>query len=135
MNTAKELLKNGYTLALCSGDTVYTSKERGVKSLLRFVDEKINVKGFSCADRVVGKGAAYLYVLLEVKEVHACVISRCAKKVLDEYGIKVTYDTLVDRIINRDKTGFCPVEEAVLNIGEPTVALDAIKNKLLSLSS
>lgn len=135
MNTAKELLKNGYTLALCLGDTIYTSYERGVKSLLSFVENNIDVKGFSCADKVVGKGAAYLYVLLEVKDVHATVISECAKNVLIRYGIAVTYDSLVDRIQNRDKTGFCPIEEAVLNIDEPHKALIAIKDKLITLRS
>lgn len=135
MSTAKELLNQGYTLAICLGETVYTSKERGVKTLLSFVEDKIDVSGYYCADRVVGKGAAFLYVLLNVREVHACVISRCAKEVLTAYGIGVTYDTLVDRIANRDKTGFCPIEEAVINICEPTLALNAIKEKLLTLRS
>ncbi len=135
MNTAKELLNQGYSLAMCLGETVYTSNERGVTSLLYFVENKVDVTGFYCADRVVGKGAAFLYVLLNVREVHACVISKCAKEVLTSNGIKVTYDTQVDRIINRDKTGYCPIEEAVIDVNEPSLAYDAIKKKLLALRS
>ena len=135
MNAAKELLNQGYTLAICLGETVYTSKERGVKTLLSFVEGKIDVSGFYCADRVVGKGATSLYVLLNVREVHACVISKCAKEVLTNNCIKISFDTEVDRIVSRDKTGYCPIEEAVININEPSLAYDAIKKKLLALRS
>ena len=135
MNTAKELLSQGYTLAMCLGDNVYTSKERGVKSLLYFLDNRIDVSGFYCADKVVGKGAAFLYVLLNVFEIHAGVISKCAMETLSANGIRVTYDILVDRISNREKTGYCPIEEAVFDIDNPSLALSAIKEKLLSLRS
>lgn len=135
MNPAKQYLSNGITLAVVNGDTVYTSCERGVAPLMNFLDSGICIDGFSCADKVVGKGAAFLYVLLKVKEVHACVLSACAKEILERYSISVTYDTLVERIQNRDKTGFCPIEEAVLNISSPESALIAIKNKLEFLRS
>ena len=133
MNKAKESLKEGYTLVMCSDNIIHTSKDRGVKPLLHFVDNNIDVRGFSCADKVVGKGASFLYVLLGVKEVHACVLSNCAKDVLENNGIKITFDTLVTRIVNRTKNGFCPIEESVIDIDEPQAALLAIKNKLKEL--
>ncbi len=135
MNPAKQYLSDGITLAVANGDTVYTSCERGVAPLIHFLDNGICIDGFSCADKVVGKGAAFLYVLLKVKEVHACVLSACAKEILESHSVSVTYDTLVERIQNRDKTGFCPIEEAVLNISSPESALIAIKNKLEFLRS
>ena len=55
-----------------------TSTERGVKPLLQWLDGENRVKGFSAVDKVVGRAAAFLYVLLEVKEVYAGVMSEGA---------------------------------------------------------
>ena len=88
---------------------------------------------YSAADKVVGNGAAFLYVLLKIKEVHANIISKSACMTLKNNNIPVTYDTLVEAIRNRDNTGFCPIEEAVAGISSPDDALVAIRNKLKSL--
>lgn len=133
MNEAIKFLKGDITLALHRDNTVYTSNKRGVSALLEFIESKTDLSGFSAADKVVGKGAAFLYVLLKVKSVYAGVISACAKEVLISHGIEVSSDMLVERIINRDKTGFCPIEEAVYEINEPRCALIAIKEKLKKL--
>jgi len=131
---AKAYLKEGYTLALCKEEEIYTSKERGVKALLYFYDEGLSA-GFSAADNVVGRGAAFLYALLGVKEVYAKVLSESAKDVLDKFSVPVTCEVLVPRIINRDKTGFCPIEEAVLKVQEPLQAVCAIKNRIKELKT
>ena len=102
--------------------------------MLEIIDNQTDVRGFDCADRVVGKGAAFLYVLLNVARVHACVISKVALEVLRDCNIEVTYYTLAERIENRTKTGYCPIEEAVLDITAPNEALIAIKNKLKELT-
>ena len=133
MNEAVKFLIGDITLVLLHGKTVYTSNKRGVSALVEFVDNKTDLTGFCAADKVVGKGAAFLYVVLGVKSVYAGVISTCAKEVLERHGIEVSYDLLVERISNRDKTGFCPIEEAVFQIYEPSQALIAIKEKLKKL--
>lgn len=133
MNEAVKFLIGDITLVLLRDKTVYTSNKRGVSALVEFVDNKTDLTGFCAADKVVGKGAAFLYVVLGVKSVYAGVISACAKEVLERHGIEVSYDLLVERISNRDKTGFCPIEEAVFQIYEPSQALIAIKEKLKKL--
>ncbi len=135
MNEAIKFLTGDLTLALALGECVYVSNRRGVSSLLEFLENGTNLRGFHSADKVVGKGAAFLYVLLGVSSVHGTVMSACAKDVLKDNNITVTYDILVDRIVNRDKTGFCPIEEAVLAITEPQQALIAMKEKLTKLRS
>lgn len=131
---AKSLLKSGgYTCVLCSEDKVYTSTERGVKPLLAWIDGGTDMSGFSAADKVVGKAAAFLYVILGVKAVYAGVISEPAEKVLTENGIAVEYGTLTDAIRNRAGTGFCPMETAVKNISEPYAALEAVRRKIKEL--
>ncbi len=132
---AKEILeKNKRTCVICLENEVYESSERGVKPLLSLLDSKIDLKGACAADKVVGAGAAFLYVLLEVKEVYALVLSERARTVLMQNGILVCYDTLVSKIQNRAKNGFCPIETAVWEQTEPAAALVKIRETLKELA-
>lgn len=118
------------TCAFVKGDWVYTSTGRGVKPLLNCLDQPQKRSRFAAADKVVGKAAAFLYVLLEAREVYAGVISKPALTVLEEAGIEVTYDCLVDAIRNRAGNGGCPMEMAVWNICDPQEALKAVLTKV-----
>ncbi len=131
---AKELLiSQNYTCVLVKGDEVYHSFERGVKPLVEFIDKNISLCDFSAGDKVVGKATAFLYVLAEVKEVYAVVISKSAIDVFEKYGIKYQFDKKADYIINRNGDGYCPMETAVMNAENPQSALKAIKEKLKTL--
>lgn len=135
MNTnlqkARELLQTGeYTCVLCRENTVHTALSRGVKPLLNWLDNGLDLHGFSAADRVVGRATAFLYCLLGVKEVYARVMSRPAAEVLQNAGIAAEAGQLVDGIINRQGTGPCPFEAAVMEITDPEDALLAIRAKL-----
>ena len=82
----------------------------------------------------MGAGAAFLYVLLGVREVYALVLSERAKAVLEENGVSVVFETLVSKIENRAKNGFCPIETAVWEQTEPAAALTKIRQSLESLT-
>lgn len=127
------LAASDYTCVLCAGTRCYTSTQRGVAPLLQWLDGGTDLKGFSAADKVVGKAAAFLYCLLGVAAVHAPVMSKAALQVLTSHGIAASYDVLVDGIINRRKTGPCPMEAATREISDPTEALQAIRDTLRSL--
>ena len=130
MEKARKLLgSESYTCVVCRDLQIYTTKARGVAPLLYWLDSGIDLTGFSAADRVVGRGAAFLYCLLGVREVFAYVMSHPAAEVLRAHGISAQADTFVDGIINREGTGPCPFESAVLNIQNPQEALTAIRNK------
>lgn len=118
------------TCVICSEEDTITSKKRGVAPLLEWLDEGRELSGYSAADKVVGNGAAFLYVLLGVKELYAGVISKSALETLTRHDIPVTYGTLTEAIRNRDNTGFCPIETAVAGIASPQEALTAIRNRL-----
>lgn len=134
LRKACSLLDTGdYTCVVCLDDRVYTATERGVKPLLNWVNCGTDLKGFSAADRVVGRATAFLYVLLGVKEVYARIMSRPAADVLTAYGIAVYPGTLVDGIINRKGTGPCPFEAAVMEITDAGQALEAIRRKMLQM--
>lgn len=134
LERAKEILNSDdYTCVLCKNDIVYTSKSRGVKPLLDWLDNKTDLHGFSAADKVVGKATAFLYVLCGVAQIYAPVISEPARDILIENGIIPVCDKEVKAIRNRTDTGFCPMETAVYDIDNPHEALTVIKNTLTKL--
>lgn len=133
---AKELLlSSDYTVVAYSKEKVYTSNKRGVSPILEWYDNQIDLSGFCAADKVVGKGAAIIYVLLKIKAVYAIVLSEKAKSVLEANNIKVYYDTLVPNIINRKKDGMCPIETAVSNTDNVQKAIEIIRKTLLTLNT
>ena len=135
LNFAKQLLvKDKLTCVIFKNDEIYTSSERGVKPLLILLDKKKSYKGFKAVDKVIGKAAAFLYVVLGVDVIHAGVISESALQVLRDNGITITYDKLVDYIENRAKNGRCPMESAVLDINDSNEALTVIRQKVKELS-
>lgn len=131
LEIARSHLDSGsYTCVVCKDQTLYFSTDRGVKPLLNWLDSGIDMRGFSAADKVVGRATAFLYCLLGVTAVHANVMSRPAAQVLQENGISAHWGTLVDGIINRQGTGPCPFEAAVMDIQDPDEALTAIRRKM-----
>ncbi len=131
LNKAKQhLLQNNYTCVLFGDGKFYHSTQRGVRPLIDFLESKINFNGFVAADKVVGAGAAHIYVLLGVEHIWAKVISADAKRILNQNNISVFFDTEVDYIINRTGDGICPIEACVKGITDSNTALNAIKQRL-----
>ena len=128
------LQSSNCTCVFYNGDIVLTDYRRGVQPLLDLLKGELELGSFSAADKVVGKAAAYLYCLLKVQGLYAGVLSQPALEVLTRYSIPVSYGTLVPAIENRDKTGFCPMESAVLDIHTPEEALVVIRQTLERLS-
>ena len=124
------MLSAGNTCVLQRGEMQESSTKRGVAPLLAWLDSGKNYHDFSAADKVVGKAAAYLYVLLGVKELYANVVSEAAEEVLSKHEIPLFYAEKVPAIRNRTNTGFCPMEQAVWHIDDPLLAKRAIIEKL-----
>ena len=134
LKKAKELLKGGqYTCVLCKGDIIYTSTLKGISPMVEFLGNDIDLNGFSAADKIVGKAAAMLFSLAEVKEVYAEVISKNAAEYLSSRNIDFSYNILTDKIINRKGDGICPMEKTVADLTDEMSAFEAIKNKLNKL--
>ena len=132
LQKAKEIMETyGDTCVMCRGDVVFTSTERGIKPLIEFIESHTNMKDFSVADKIVGKAAAMLYVILGVKEVYSPVMSETAAEVFKNYNITYECDELTQNIINRNGDGICPMEETVKNISDPGEGFAALKNKLI----
>lgn len=128
------LIDNGYTCVLAKDSQTVCSTKRGVKPLLELLESGKDYSGFAAADKIVGKAAAFLYVLLDIKKLYAGTISKHALAVLTDHNIETSYDMLVESIRNRTDTGDCPMETAVLEATDPQTAYKEIRKKLEELA-
>lgn len=134
---AKELLyAENYTCVFSDGESTYTSTRRGVAPLLYRYDSGVDYHGWSAADKVIGRGAAFMYILLGIKDIYVIVISQPSLQLLESHGIQVEYDQLVPAIRNRDNTGFCPIESAVKDVTDTDLdgALERIRKRTAELA-
>lgn len=103
-------------------------RERGVKDLYRLLKEEPEfLAGASMADKVIGKAAAVLLALGGVREVFALVISLPARELLERAGIATGYSEEVPHIINRTRTGWCPLETRCYSLETPEACLVQIE--------
>ena len=133
---AKEEYNSGkYTLVICKDEDIIKSDVTGIRPVMTLIDSKKDYKGYSVADKIVGRAAAFLYTLLQVKNLYGETMSKGAVEILKNAGIYYEYKTLTDYIENRQKTGMCPMDEAVKDIDNPKDAYEAIRNKIKFLQS
>ena len=131
LQKAKTILAAGeYSCVVCKGETLHTATGLGVKPLIAFLNSGTDLRGFSAADKIVGKAAALLYVLLGVRAVYAQVLSRAGQETLEKHGIEVSCGEIVPEIRNRADTGLCPLEESVQNISDPQEGLASIRRRI-----
>ena len=131
MNIKEELVQKGYSILASNG---YNSCDTGIKPIVDRLNENIAYfAGLTVADKVVGKASAVLLVKSNVKEVYALVLSKSGKEILDKYNIIYHYDELTDYIINRKKTGMCPMEEAIKDIDDLDECYKVLMNKVTNI--
>lgn len=133
-DTAKQNLE-GHSLCLCKDGKILTSDKRGIAPLMDFITLGADLNGYSAADIIVGKAAAFLMVKCGIKEVYAKVLSQAGKEVFDAFGINYEYQTLTKKIINRDGTDVCPMEKAVTSVTDPEQAYEILYKTFKSLSA
>lgn len=128
----KRLIEKDLKLvAVKDGVVIFESQESGINPMYILAREKrILAKDSSIADRVIGKGAALLCAHIGIKKLYADLMSRAAIEVLREYGIEYEYKNTCQYVMNRDKTGSCPIEEMSEDIEDPVVLLKRIEEFL-----
>ena len=130
---AVDLLRSSdYTLAiLTSSGEAITSRERGVATLMRLLDEQpALLRGAVVADKVVGRAAAALFVVGGCRRLHTTVLSRAGEDMLRGSAVEYSYDTLTEAIINRRGDGLCPMEQATAVAETAAEAYAILKSKL-----
>lgn len=111
-----------------NGSATRIFRERGVKDLYRLLNEEPEfLDGAFIADKVVGKGAAVLMILGGIGELYADVISLPARRLLATSPVRVSFTLEVPYIVNRTRTGQCPVETLCRNCATAAEALPLIR--------
>ena len=124
------LHSEGLTLVVKSGDgTIHRFTQRGVKDLLTLVTTAPEVlHNAIIADKAVGKAAAACMVQGGVKQVWADVMSEPAMTLLRAFRVEAECGTLVDHIINRAGTDWCPMERLSREIDDPATIIQKIQD-------
>lgn len=130
MNKVENFLSSRTVVFTRGEKVVYESTDRGVKPLIAAIDSGVDYSGCDAADKIVGKAAANLYLLINVKSVRACVMTYAAKDILTANGIQCEADTFTDKIVNRNGDGPCPMETAVADADSPDAAFKSIREKI-----
>ena len=115
------------TCVVLQKQRLYKEHANGILPILHLLDQLV--------DKVIGKAAALLMVRGDVHQVHACVISSHALEIFQLYNIPVTYDEQVPYIINRTKTGMCPMEACVMDVNDPAAAQRLLNAKVKSMKA
>lgn len=118
MKVLIELLHSkGCSCVIRNGEVVREFYQRGVKDLYELykVDSEF-LNGASVVDKVIGRAAAALLILGGVKRLYADTISQLALDILSKSDMEVSYSQAVPHIINRTKSGPCPLESATRDI-------------------
>ena len=131
-NAKKRIYADEASVILIKEDKViYEIKGSGIAPLLKIAQTDRNLLcGATVVDKIVGKAAASLFTLCGAAEVYALTLSRAGKEYLEDHGIAVSCDTFTEMIVNRQKTGMCPFEQAVKDAGEPEECFAIIEETL-----
>lgn len=128
LERAKEMMIfDGYTCVITLDGVAFKSKETGLQPLLDWMYSGNKYTGWRLCDKVVGRAAAFLHIILGVREIYADVISAPAKQLLEEHNVTVNAAEIVPEILNETMDGPNPLETAVENITDANDSIMAIE--------
>ena len=130
------LFENGaYTLVLQKdSETIYKDFVRSVGAALRVYDTQPELlRGAEVCDTIVGKAAAAIYILGGAAGVYAETMSVAAADFLTANGVDCACETKTEKLLNRQGTGLCPFEQAVLELERPEDCLPVVRATLARL--
>ena len=104
--------------------------QHGVQDLLSLVEnEPQRLQGAVVADKTIGKAAAALMVVGGVKQAYTNTISTPAHEMLEKAGIQVFANDEVEMILNRDRSGQCPMDKSLNETDDPQECVNILKNR------
>ena len=102
---------NGLSLLVRNQGLTTQHENRGVNDLLDLLENQPErLKGAVVADKMIGKAAAALIISGGVKAVYTNLICTPARLLLEQAGIPVYAEEEVPQILNRDRSGQCPID-------------------------
>ena len=122
MNAKSIMIDNDYKFVVVKKESLlFSSFDRGIKPIYDAYSKNPQMlKGAYIADRVTGKAASMILSKAGISGIFTELISEKAIEIFKENNIDVVYEKKVDFILNRDKSGSCPIESISkdLEIGE-----------------
>ncbi|MBQ9602816.1 MAG: DUF1893 domain-containing protein [Paludibacteraceae bacterium] len=111
------LNEQGLSLLVYNNGELTTHANRGIQDLLQLISEHPErLDGAVAADKIIGKSAAAIMIVGGVKEVHTNLICTPARELFEKEGVLVFATEEVPMILNRDKSGMCPMDTQIANI-------------------
>ena len=126
----QQLMENGKTLVLArNGVLLKIETERGVRPLVAAYDAGL-LKGSIVFDRAVGRAAAAFYAEGGAREVHTLLAGEGAADLCRAGGVRFVAAKTVPRILNRDRSASCPMEQAAEELKDNGKIMAAVRATL-----
>jgi len=111
-----------------NGEIIFESYDPMLKPLFTcLLKKREELKGATVVDKIVGRAAALLSQLGEVKEVITPLASETAREVLESAGIELYAEKMIPYIVNRDNTGMCPMEKMAIECDTAEAFFEKLK--------
>ena len=125
----RKLVASGLALVAAKDGVIFLRLEgHGIKPLVEALESHADdLRGALVYDKVVGRAAAAFYVRARPAKVFADVMADGAYAMLRENGIEAEAETRVKGIVNRDRTGQCPLEAAVSGLDDPKAMTERLR--------
>ena len=126
----KAKMDAGKSLVVAHGGVIVLESDgMGLGPLLEALDAG-KLRGSVAFDKVVGRAAAAIYAESGVRKVHAKLAAKGAAELLAKRGVALEAEKTVDVILNREKSGSCPMEKAVAELEAPGKMVEAIRKAM-----
>ena len=127
----KTLVMSGVScVAAKDGVIVAQERGRGIMPIMKLLsDDKL--AHALVVDKVVGRAAAAICSVGKAKKVHAMMMSAEAASLLKAHGVEASADKTVPKILNRDLTDSCPMEQTIDGIEDPAEMVKALRERLM----
>lgn len=131
----KTLVMGGVS-CVAAKDGVIVAKEtgRGIMPIMKLLADG-KLAHALVVDKVVGRAAAAICIVGKAKKVHAMMMSAEAASLLKAHGVEAGADKTVPKILNRDMTDGCPMEQTIDGMEDPAEMVKALKSRLVGVES
>ena len=117
------------SLLVYNNELLTTHDNKGVQDLLHLIAEQPErLKGAIVADKIIGKAAAALMATGGVKEVHTNIICTAARELFEREGILVFPREEVPQILNKDRSGQCPLDSKLNDVESIEQCVEILRN-------
>ena len=126
----KSKIDAGTSVVVARGGVIIATDEgRGIDPLLNLLDAG-KLFGSVVMDKVIGRAAAAICAEGGAAKVYAVLAGKGAAEILGSRGISLVAEKTVETILNREKSGSCPMEQAVSGLDEPNKMIEAIRKAM-----